>query len=466
MNVASAGTVHIFGSHKRSARGYALLFILTAVTVVGWFALCGALGARTSSSATAGGGGPSQAADPEPPAVISLLARRLESTGYPATLLDLAARGWFRLESPPGRPVMCVLSASRPDTELAAYERRAYAQLVVRAGDRPGVPAEALSDGLAVPAEASDGPVKSAKDAFMEAFCAEVIADSRRRGLSRRRLSEPAGCLVWAAGLVPAIASGLALHANRSHAYWIPVAGLITLWTVSGIAGKSEKLTPAGRSALRGWRQRCSGPAAGAGATTNAQWPDRLAAYAAALGRAPVAVKLFSSTHGKAIWSGYGGTWRHITIAHPEPRSWLQAGGTGLWALALFLLALLPVSVGTALLAGGELRAAAFGVVAADAVLSACLLTKNAGIPSFAEFDGQVIEAWTELDAEDNATATYPCLAIDDGLRDRAWAFVVSAEQYRRFTPGTLVHARVNPRTNRLLDISPLSETRQPRRPR
>ncbi len=138
----------------------------------------------------------------------------------------------------------------------------------------------------------------------------------------------------------------------------------------------------------------------------------------------------------------------------------MQAGGTGLWALALLLFALLPVSVATALLARGELRAAAFGVIAGAAVLSACLLARNAAIPSFAEFDGQVVEAWIETDSEDNSTTTYLCLAIDDGARDRAWAFAVTAEQYCRFTPGTLVHAQVNPRTNRLRHIIPLLEAR------
>jgi hypothetical protein len=394
--------------------------------------------------------------------VVSLLAGRLQSTGYAATLLDLAVRGWFRLDSQPGGPVMCVLSASRPDTELAAYERRVYAQLVTRAGDRPDVPAGALSDGLVAPAAASDGALKPAKDAFMEAFCAEVIADSRGRGLTRRRLSERAGCLLWVAALVPAIASGLALHADRSHAYWIAVLVLIALCAASAIGGKTEKLTPAGRAALRGWQDRCSGPAAVAGATTGAGWPDRLVAYAAALGRARAAVKLFSGARDKTIWSGYGGTWRHITIGDPRPRSWVRAGGTGLWALALLLLALLPVSVATALLASGELRAAAFAVMAGTALLSAWLLTKNAGIANFAEFDGQVVQAWTEVDSEENSTTTYPCLAIDDGAGDRAWAFAVTAEQYRTFTPGTVVHARASPRTNRLLDISPLLANQRP----
>jgi hypothetical protein len=36
-----------------------------------------------------------------------------------------------------------------------------------------------------------------------------------------------------------------------------------------------------------------------------------------------------------------------------------------------------------------------------------------------------------------------------------AWALTVSAEDYARFTPGTLVHIEVNPRRNRLLAIRP-----------
>jgi hypothetical protein len=69
--------------------------------------------------------------------------------------------------------------------------------------------------------------------------------------------------------------------------------------------------------------------------------------------------------------------------------------------------------------------------------------------PRLAEFDGQVIEAWieTETGAGENSQTSYlPCIAIDDGRRDQAWAVTVSSEQYARFTPGTLVRARLNPR--------------------
>jgi hypothetical protein len=436
-----------------------MLIIVSAVTVGGWFALWAvfaakAAGTPATSAAKAGDG-------PEPPALVSLLAGRLDSLGYPATLLDLAARGLFRLEGQAGGPVMCVLGGNRLGIELTSYERQAFAHVVDRAGSRVDVPAAALSDGFAGPA-AGNGAVKSAKDAFMDAFRNDVIEDSRRRGLTRRRLSESAGCLLWVAALVPAIACALALHASHSRAYWIPVAGFIALCVVTSLAVKGEKLTPAGRAALRRWRDSCPRPTATAFAPP--EWPRREIAYAAALGRARPAVRLFSDTpgqpRGRAIWSSYGGSWRQITIGDPQSRGVLEAGGVGLLLLVVVLVALLPVTIGTALLAHGELRAAAFCVMACDAFIAVLLLTKDASIPSFTEFDGQVVEAWLEEERGEDSNGNYPCLAIDDGVHDRAWAFAVSAEQFRGFAPGTLVHARVNPRRNRLLDISPLVDTR------
>jgi len=134
----------------------------------------------------------------------------------------------------------------------------------------------------------------------------------------------------------------------------------------------------------------------------------------------------------------------------------LQVGGVVVSILALILLALIPATLATVVLAHGDIRAAAVGVLACDAVIVARLLTKDAGSPAFAEFDGQVIEAWIEEESGENSTTTHLCLAIDDGVRDQAWVFSVTSEQYRVFTPGTLVHAQVNPRRNRLLDLRPL----------
>jgi len=451
-----------------------MLFILAAAAAAGWLALWAVLAGRTSpGTAPAQGEVPPRPAGSEPPAVVSLLAGRLAALGYPATLLDLAARGWFRLEPRADGRVMCVLGEHRPGSELTAYEHRAYTQLVTRACGRPDVPAEALSDGFAGTPTGRDGTMKSGRDAFMEAFNREVTEDSRRRGLSRPRLTEAAGCLLWLAALVPAIALGLALRADRGYAYWVPFAGFVMLCALTGVAVKGEKLTPAGRAALRAWRASCTvpattGPAAaryaaaryGGGATAGARmpagWPRREIAYAAALGRARAAVKLFSPANGKpakAIWSGYSGQWRQITIGDPQPRSWIQAGGTGLAVLAVVLAALLPPTLATAVIAHGELRAAAFGMLACDVLIAVRLLAKDAAVPGFAEFDGLVVEAWTEEESGENSSTTHWCLAIDDGVRDQAWAFSVTAGQYRTYTAGTLVHAQVDPRRNRLLVI-------------
>lgn len=437
-----------------------MLIILIAVTVGGWLALWAVLAVRTASKSarTAAQAAP-QPTGSEPPAVVSVLAGRLESAGYPATLLDLAARGWFRLEATAGGPVMCVLGPDRPSGELTTYERLAYANLVTRAGGRPDVPAAALSDGFAGPDTAS--AAKSTKDAFMEAFTTEVIEDSRRRGLTHPRLSEGSGCLLWVAAAVPAILSGLALRSHGSLAYWIPIAGFVAACTVSGIAVKAEKPTAAGRAALRAWRGRCSRSGAGKGAARAAPlppgWPRREDAYSAALGGQRAAVELFSDTRreppGKATWSSYGGHWRQVTIGEPRPRGLIENGGVLLPITALILTALLPPAIATAILAHGELRTLAFAAMSLDAVIAARLLTRQARIPTMAEFDGRVIEAWIETESGENSDRTYPCLAIDDGVSDRAWAFRVPGETYRMFVPGTLVHVQVNPRHNHLLEI-------------
>jgi hypothetical protein len=86
----------------------------------------------------------------EPPALVSLLAGHLHRDGYPATLLDLAARGWFGMdEVEPGR-VMCRLTAPLHDEGLTGYERRALAHLEFRAAELAAVP----GNGLAPPAAA------------------------------------------------------------------------------------------------------------------------------------------------------------------------------------------------------------------------------------------------------------------------------------------------------------------------
>jgi hypothetical protein len=87
-----------------------MLLIISVATAAGWLlALLAGMAAPRSPRPAAGRAAmvPAGTVAPgsdEPPAVISLLAGNLDAYGYPATLLDLAARGWLRLAGPGDGP--------------------------------------------------------------------------------------------------------------------------------------------------------------------------------------------------------------------------------------------------------------------------------------------------------------------------------------------------------------------------
>jgi len=111
-----------------------VVFPVAAIAGAGWlFLLVVLLIAPPSPGPHEGGGqGEGRARMPEPgdvpPAVVSLLARRLERLGSGATLVDLASRGWFQVRAPaglagpagprgragPGGPALCVVPAQAP----------------------------------------------------------------------------------------------------------------------------------------------------------------------------------------------------------------------------------------------------------------------------------------------------------------------------------------------------------------
>jgi hypothetical protein len=435
-----------------------MLLIIGVAATAGWLL---ALLAGMTAGQPARAGSLAPGID-EPPAVVSLLAGNLDACGYPATLLDLSARGWLRFAGPGGGPagpgggpaadpVMCVIVAGPPRDELTAYERRVYRQVVSRAGGRDDVPARALSDGFAGPASED---LKSARDKFMDAFTAEVKDDSRRRGLSRQRLTTAMGCLLWLAAAIPAVTLGLALHARHSHlAVWVPLAGFVAACSLVRAAVKGEKLTPVGRAALDRWRAATDGRRVMAPALSPG-WPDRQVAYAAALGRARAAVRLVSGPRGKPpgkrVWSSYGGSWREVTIGDRH-----GCLGTLAMLVTIVLWALVPATIAGFVFSSGTLKLALLLMLAVDAALALIALSWYQGKPSSAEFDGLVLEAWIETVTDENSSRDIPYIAIDDGVRDRAWVFRVSSQQYAAGIPGTVVHATVNPRRRALLEIRP-----------
>jgi hypothetical protein len=372
--------------------------------------------------------------------VVGLVAGRPDADLFTVTLLDLAARGWFRLSRslPDPRapvPAMCVLPAETPVEELTPYELRAVAHLSRRAGPLPEIPAAALADGF----EGGAGP-------FRQAFRGDVVAAARRLGLTRPTLSTARKAMLCLFALVPAgVALGAAYSYQHNGQLLVFCAFYYAILCTSVARVSSERLTPKGRQTLADWQAHSTirGSATG----------TRDEARAAALGANPEALAQFTAPGDDTAWSGYGAGWRLVTIGDPDTRTWpgLSAG-----ALAAFCLLTTP---GIPLLAflGYEVAGGSRGIelgiltgVALDALVIMRGVSRWAHLPRFAEFDGMVLRQW-EVESSDEGTSYY--VAVDDGFTPQAWAFEVRPADYRRLAPGTLARVRINARLNKLIDI-------------
>ena len=380
-----------------------------------------------------------------PPAVVSLLARRLERSGFGATLVDLAARGWFEVRAPagpagstgPGGPALCVVPAETPDGPLTPFERRVGAHVALRAGARGEVPAPALSDGFG-----------GGETEFMSAFREEVDAEARRLGLTRSRLSgRRIGLLllllfVPAAALIPVAAHGRGL----AYAGGLYFAGL---WVTVG-DGVSRRRSASGQAVLDHWRSAAPGAV---GLAASGGGDRRVVAYAAALGAAPAALAVFAQQSTNVAWSSYRGGWQLLEI---ETNTWSWPWGCAVSvAIALgpvlyFAAAIWLGTHGMVLLAE-EMTGL---VVAAGIAGGLAVLARRAAFPRVAEFDGQVIRQWMVSGDSDSEDEYH--VAIDDGTRDKAWDVSIGAERYRRLPPGTFVHARVNLRSRSDVTVEPV----------
>ena len=260
----------------------------------------------------------------ESPAVMGLVAGRKDADLFTVTLLDLAARGWFRLIRSlpnPGAvvPAMCVLPAEAPVEELTPYEQRAVAHLSRRAGPLPEIPAAALADGF-----------EGGADPFRQAFRGDVVAAARRLGLTRPTLSTARKAVLCLFALVPA---GVALGAAYSYQHnngqlFVFCAFYYVILCTSAVRVSSERLTPKGRQALADWQAHSILPGAAAMGT-------RDEARAAALGASPESLAQFTAPGDDTAWSGYGGGWRLVTIGDPDARTWPGLSGGALAAFCL-----------------------------------------------------------------------------------------------------------------------------------
>ena len=395
---------------------------------------------------------PSLAMRDEPPAVVSLLAGRIGRDGYPATLLDLAARGRFLIaESEPGQ-VTCRLLPGQHDGQLTDYEQLVLGQVEHRAQGVEDVPGAALASGF----ELGDKE-------FAEKFEAQVLADASWRGLIRRRVSAGTAALLAAAGLP---GTALAIQASRaSHhpAAWVPVLGYVVLLQIPVRLFRGSRLTVAGRRALAGWMAFRAGVTGSRSQPTTgtallAAAGDRRIAYAAALGAAPSAASAFGPD-GKRLWSSFGGTWHRVSVGSTEEK--IAPGILGqvgaVLGCALFAAPVIVVS---------NAWGARWGVIIA--LFPGCVFwgtmlwvlgaaARARRLPPQVEFEGQLLKKWEheESTGGENSTAvTIYNIAIDDGQREQAWSLRVSHAQYLTLRPGMPVRARIDPRRNKLLALT------------
>jgi hypothetical protein len=430
------------------------MFPVAAITGAGWLFLFVVLLIAPPSPGPLEGGGQGEGRTarsgrtrmPEPgevpPAVVSLLARRLARLGFGATLVDLAARGWFEVRAPagpagpgapagPGGPALCVVRAETPGRPLTPFERRVVAHVALRAGARGEVPAPALSDGFG-----------GGETEFMSAFREEVDAEARRLGLTRSRLSGRRIGLLLLLLFVPAVA----LIPVAAHGRGLAYAGglyFAGIWVAVGV-GVSRRRSASGQAVLDHWRSAVAAPPGREG---------RVQAYAAALGAAPAALAVFAQGRTNVAWSSYRGSWQLLEI---ETNTWSWPQGCAIWLaivfgpILYFSAAIWLGTHGMALLAEEMVGL----VVAAGLAGGLVALARRAASPRFAEFDGQVIRQWMVKGGDESPDEYH--VAIDDGAREQAWDFSIGSEPYRRLPPGTFVHVRVNLRRRAGVTVEPV----------
>lgn len=463
--------------------------------VLAWLVLYAVLARRTRPTPVTPGPPTQDLGGSEPPAVVALLANgwRVREAAVEATLLDLAARGYLefrQLDADPRQTTVHVrtgLHATDPNSGagLTRYEHRVMDRVA------------GLSRGGVLPITAMT--FRNAGEArwWRRRAAQEIVADARRRGLSRPRLARWMSLLLLVAGGLAAGAVGLAIavhwYADTDETGPGVFAGIATFLALAALTTflEGERDTAAGRRAAAAW----SGLGAYlAGDEAFARLPpaavavwDRYLPYGLALGANPVCASVLDLGMGDArrVWSAYGGAagqvrWRRVRIRYP--RVWWHYGrpaaqvltvsaaglGAGLLAL-LFHEEAIRAADGFAFAA--DPARAERGLQAVGAVLAVIggygLLRVLADVAAPADVTGEVLwkRQWrTKPDERHRArhrdgesVPRVPWLyhlAVDEGVDDKTRAWAVPVELQGRATTGDVVRIRARRWTRRVLDVT------------
>ncbi|MDG4797153.1 DUF2207 domain-containing protein [Micromonospora sp. WMMD1082] len=423
----------------------------------------------------------------EPPALVSLLVNRWSVTedAVESTLLDLAARGHVELRQPGDDPMQTTLHLppTPPDEgRLRPYERRVL--------DR--VRGLAVNGVLPLTALTFRDPTQAR--AWNRRLRAQVVADARAAGLSRRRFGPAVTTLLVALAVVAAVGVGLAaLHYGIWHGTEDNpglAAGFITFAALATIAGVSpgERDTELGRQTaarwlgvrdwLRGHEQFNELPPASV-----AIW-DRYLGYGAAVGatRLTSAVLDLGMGDRTLVWSSYGGTWHRVRVRYPRllPRY-------GRTVPRLLLSAVISIAVGAFLLhvLGGAVdlppatadRAERAVTLVVDGVVVLAVLVLASGVYTLVRgltdlvtersITGEVlwVQVWRTSAQGENEPARpwLHYLAVDDGTDERTTAWGLPSRWAESCHDGDTVTIRVRPWSRRVVGLSVIGHGRSRR---
>jgi hypothetical protein len=419
---------------------------------------------------------------PEPPAVVSLVASgwELGVDAAESTLLDLGARKVFEFRQPADDPLHTTVHMRQENpTGLSPYERRVFDRVA------------GLTVGGVVPLTALTFRDPGRSQTWWKNLRAEVIADARARGLSRRRFS-PAiiGTLVGAAVVAATgIAAGV-LHYDRRTQGDDPVGiaiavGIFAFLCLAGWAGRpiGERDTPAGREAAARWLGvrnwlRAHDAFADLPPSAVAVW-DRYLPYGAAVGVTRVASAVIDLGMGdrKRVWSSYGGSWHRVRVRYPGFGS--RYGKT---APKLIIRGLIAVGIGYAILRWW------YGLIERTAAISQLQGTPVPGFSGLAQtvglfagvglvgyggyvllrtaidlaapltVTGQVLwlQVWQQTSGGENSPPqpTLYYLAVDDGRADRTTAWAMPAALFSTCDTGDTVTIAVRRWSRRVRTVT------------
>jgi hypothetical protein len=418
--------------------------------------------------------------NPEPPAVVSLLANHWELTEDAAesTLLDLGARRILEFRQPAADPMQTTVHVRQPNpTGLNAYEDRVFRRVA------------GIAVGGVVPLTALTFRNSAAATGFEKRLRAEVIADARARGVSQRRLNRTVVVLLSVAALAAGVGLGVAAVVGTKidksdDLKGIGVLVLFTTFVLAAIGGRNhgERDTGPGREVaarwlgVKAWLHNTE--AFGDLPPSAVSMWDRYLAYGAAVGATRVSSAVIDMGMGnrKLVWSSFGGTWHRVRVRYPS--FWARYGKP---APPLVFKALVAALIGFVILyewtkALARLAKQSFvqdhtaagltdPVRVAGLVLGVILLGYGLyvlvrvviDLAAPATITGQVLwkQVWrTRGGGEDSppVPVTY-YLAIDDGTGDRTVAWALPADLSRQCDDGDTVTITVRRWSRRIGEV-------------